>query len=104
MKPGDVRSISWLPPRWRARLAVPVALALAACGGEGPEPAPRGPVIVIAIDTLRADHLGLYGYERETSPRIDALAAEGVVFDHAFATASWTLPSMTSLLTGSTLR
>jgi arylsulfatase A-like enzyme len=75
-------------------------LAAAACAAPAPAPAVQRPVIVIAVDTLRADHLGLYGYERDTSPRLDALAAEGVVFEHAFATASWTLPSMTSLLTG----
>ncbi len=81
-------------------LSVALMLALAACDADVADLAPRGPIIVIAIDTLRADHLGLYGYERDTSPRLDALGAEGVVFDHAFATASWTLPSMTSLLTG----
>jgi len=81
-------------------LSLALALGLAACGVDDPDLAPRGPIIVIAIDTLRADHLGLYGYERDTSPRLDGLAAEGVVFEHAFATASWTLPSMTSLLTG----
>jgi len=57
-------------------------------------------VILISIDTLRADHLGLYGYERPTSPRLDALAAEGVVFEDASSTAPWTLPAHASLLTG----
>ena len=42
-------------------------------------------VIVIVIDTLRPDHLGAYGYERNTSPFIDSLAQEGVVFEHAYA-------------------
>ncbi len=102
MKPYGFRSI--LSPGTGARvplvLPLVLALALTACRTDSPGLAPRGPIIVIAIDTLRADHLGLYGYERETSPRLDSLAAEGVVFEHAFATASWTLPSMTSLLTG----
>jgi len=98
MKSNDSRQTC--PPRPRLRLPLVLSLALAACGSDAPVLAPRGPIIVIAIDTLRADHLGLYGYERDTSPRLDALAAEGAVFEHAFATASWTLPSMTSLLTG----
>lgn len=102
MKPYDSRYISPLRvgPRVPRVSTLVLALALAACGADAPQLAPGGPIILIAIDTLRADHLGLYGYERDTSPRLDALAAEGVVFEHAFATASWTLPSMTSLLTG----
>lgn len=57
-------------------------------------------VIVIAIDTLRADHLGCYGYPLPTSPAIDALARESLVFDRAFAAAIPTMPSFTTLLTG----
>lgn len=56
-------------------------------------------VIFISIDTLRADHLGCYGYERETSPRIDAFAEESVRFEQAFSQASWTLPSHMSMMT-----
>ena len=58
-------------------------------------------VVVISIDTLRADHLGVYGYERFTSPTLDGLAAEGVLFEDASATAPWTLPSHASIFTGS---
>jgi arylsulfatase len=54
---------------------------------------------LIVIDTLRADHLGAYGYPRATSPRIDRLAREGVRFANASATSSWTLPSVASLFT-----
>jgi arylsulfatase A-like enzyme len=57
--------------------------------------------IVILIDTLRADHLGTYGYARPTSPNIDRLAQGSTVFDRAVAQAAWTKPSVTSLLTGS---
>ena len=57
-------------------------------------------LIVISIDTLRADHLGCYGYERATSPAIDAVAAEGVLFEDASAPSPWTKPSHASLLTG----
>lgn len=56
-------------------------------------------VILISIDSLRADHLGTYGYPRDTSPAIDALAASGVVFEDAVSTSSWTLPAHMSLLT-----
>lgn len=56
-------------------------------------------VILIAIDALRADHLGCYGYERQTSPYIDAFAKEGVLFKNCYVQASWTKPSTASLLT-----
>jgi arylsulfatase A-like enzyme len=56
-------------------------------------------VILVSIDTLRADHLGCYGYPYETSPSLDALAREGVLFRHTFSTTSWTLPSHVALLT-----
>jgi arylsulfatase A-like enzyme len=64
--------------------------------------APSGPphVIVYLIDTLRADHLGSYGYARETSRVLDGLAAEGVLFENAFAQSSWTKASVGSLFTG----
>ena len=62
---------------------------------------PEGPnIILISIDTLRADHLGCYGYERETSPNIDRMARQGVLFRNAIAPSSWTLPSHASLFTG----
>ena len=57
-------------------------------------------VVIVAIDTLRADHLGCYGYGRPTSPRIDALAARSVVFEQAISQSPWTLPAFASILTG----
>jgi arylsulfatase A-like enzyme len=63
------------------------------------QPAARPDVILISIDTLRADHLGTYGYGPATSPFIDSLAQRGVVFESAFSNASWTLPSHMSLFT-----
>jgi len=64
-------------------------------------PAPGAPnVVVIVIDTLRADHLGAYGYTRPTSPTLDRLAREGVLFERAFSASSWTVPSHASMLTG----
>jgi len=56
--------------------------------------------VLIAIDTLRRDHLGCYGYKRPVSPNIDKLAAEGVLFERSYSPASWTLPSFTSMFTG----
>jgi arylsulfatase A-like enzyme len=61
---------------------------------------PDGPnVILITIDTLRADHLGAYGYERDTSPNIDKLAEDGVLYENAFSQAPWTYPSLSSIHT-----
>lgn len=57
-------------------------------------------VIFISLDTLRADHLGCYGYARNTSPVIDAWAAESMVFEECIATSSWTLPTHASIFTG----
>ena len=65
---------------------------------EAPSDSPN--VLFIVVDTLRADHLGTYGYERNTSPNIDRLADEGVVFESAFSTSSWTAPSHASMFTG----
>src|SRR3954467_14806550 len=64
-----------------------------------PSPA-DGPVILISIDTLRADHLPIYGYTRIRTPNIDALAAEGTVFEQAWSHAPQTLPAHTSILSG----
>ncbi len=60
----------------------------------------RPSIVVIAVDTLRPDHLGCYGYARLTSPAIDRLAEESLVFDRAFAAGIPTTPSFTTLLTG----
>jgi arylsulfatase A-like enzyme len=57
-------------------------------------------VVVIGIDTLRADHVGAYGYPRPTTPRIDAFAAESVVFETAITQSPWTLPAFASIFTG----
>ena len=57
-------------------------------------------VLLIIVDTLRADHLTEYGYSRATSPNSSALAKRGVLFEDAIATAPWTLPSHASMMTG----
>jgi len=63
-------------------------------------PQDRPNLVLITIDTARADHLGTYGYERPTSPNIDRLAATGVVFDNAFTQSSLSAPSHATILTG----
>ena len=61
----------------------------------------RGPdVILITVDTLRPDHLGCYGYKRDTSPAIDLLAADGVLFENAFTPLNRTVPAIAALMTG----
>lgn len=79
-------------------------LLLAACS-RAPAPLPEGDparpdVVLLSIDTLRSDHLGTYGYERDTSPFLDARAAEGTQFNQSWSPAPWTLPTHGTLLTG----
>ena len=61
---------------------------------------PGDPIVLIVVDTLRADGLGIYGNPRATSPNIDAMASTGVVYTQANSSSSWTLPATASLLTG----
>jgi arylsulfatase A-like enzyme len=63
-------------------------------------PANSPNVLLIVLDTVRADRLSLYGYERSTTPMLERLAERGIRFDEARATAPWTLPSHASMLTG----
>ncbi len=69
-------------------------------------PTPRqhrstGPnLLFVVVDTLRADHLSLYGYGRKTSPNLDGLASQSLIFDRAISQSSWTMPAVASLLTG----
>lgn len=93
--------------RWRfAIILIVVSAAVLAAASAGwrfarTSSAPsNGPIIIICIDTLRADHLPLYGYRNVRTPAIDALAAEGVVFDHAYAHSPQALPSTVSILSG----
>lgn len=62
-------------------------------------PAPKPDVIVILVDTLRADHLGVYGYKRNTSPNIDAFAKDAILFTEYVSQTSWTRTAIASLLT-----
>jgi arylsulfatase A-like enzyme len=75
--------------------ALAVVVALGGCGrGKPPN------LVLITVDTLRPDHLGYAGYARATSPRLDRLASEGVVFTNAVSVSGWTLPSVATILTG----
>ncbi len=76
-------------------------ILLASCGNP---PVRRPNVLLVIIDTLRADHLGCYGYERDTSPTIDSLAAKGTLWMNFQAQAPWTLPATASIFTGLTPR
>jgi len=60
----------------------------------------RPNLILISLDTLRADRLGAYGYNRDTSPIIDSLGRDGAVFENAITVSPWTLPSHVTMLTG----
>ncbi len=83
----------------RTALCAAAAAALAACGGG--DDAPRVErVILVTCDTLRADRLGVYGYDRDVSPRLDAFARECVVFEEAYSCAPMTQPAVASLLSG----
>ena len=57
-------------------------------------------VVLVSLDTVRADHLGAYGYDRDTSPNFDRLAARSLVFDDAISQAAWTLPAHGSMMSG----
>lgn len=89
----------------RFRSTHPVATPVLAAWGD-PVVADAGAVsklptiLLVSIDCLRADHVGAYGYSPPTTPTIDALARESTLFEKAFSTAPWTLPSHMSMLTG----
>jgi arylsulfatase A-like enzyme len=83
-------------------VALVLLLAVTACGGTdsgGAVSAPRPDVVLIVIDTLRADHLGSHGYPRDTTPNIDALAAESTRYARAYSHAPWTTPAVAALMT-----
>jgi hypothetical protein len=105
---GAALLVTWLllgaGARWRRGGAAAGVLAAALAGlalvALPVAVAPRPHVLLISIDTLRADHLGCYGYELPTSPAIDRLAERSVRFEAAFAPEPWTLTSHVSLMTG----
>jgi arylsulfatase A-like enzyme len=97
---------AFVPPTVLSALAAGLAgAALGGCSllepGELPKGDPGQPdIILVSIDTLRADHLGSYGHIRDTSPFMDSLAKSGVRFSFARSASPWTLPSHTTMLSG----
>lgn len=79
-----------------------VAVGLATCSRSAPgggHEEERSSILLVVIDTLRADHLGAYGYVRDTSPNIDALASDSIVFERAMTPMATTLPAHVSIMT-----
>jgi arylsulfatase A-like enzyme len=92
-----------------AALAIAVSLVLGGCTKKADQaeqkPVVRADeswpnVVLISVDTLRPDHLGCYGYERNTSPHVDQLAKEGALFENMISSTSWTLPAHAAMFTG----
>jgi arylsulfatase A-like enzyme len=82
-----------------AAVLVPLAVWPVSCARESVSPGPVDAVVLIVVDTLRADRLSCYGYEGHETPHLDAMAARGARFADTQAVASWTIPSMGALLT-----
>lgn len=113
--------LAWVEPRWRppgtwtvlgavgvaaGGLAWGLAAALpgrdlvAPAAPESAEVEPGPNVLLIVLDTLRADHVGLYGYPRATTPFLDEFGQRATVFENAISSSSWTLPAHATLFTG----
>jgi arylsulfatase A-like enzyme/uncharacterized membrane protein YbhN (UPF0104 family) len=108
-RPGAVLLRAWGSPAVVGALCAALAVTTVlvgrpaeAAGARQRSAAPSGAgnVLVVVVDTLRADHLPMYGYERGHTPNLDAFAQDAIRFDQAFANASWTRPSFASILTG----
>ncbi len=95
MRRIDSSRQSTFHPRAPRLIVLGLLCALLACGVFHN----RLNVVIIGVDTLRADHLGCYGYHRKTSPNIDQLAADGVLFENCIAPSPWTLPSFATVFT-----
>jgi arylsulfatase A-like enzyme len=106
----EAKAWRWIRGANRGLGSIPVCagLALLALGAPSavarwaaPRPAADSPnVLIVLVDTWRADHAGFLGYPRPVSPQLDALTAQGVVFERARAHTGWTKPSVATLLTG----
>jgi arylsulfatase A-like enzyme len=93
----------WLPRFDRRALAIGALssslLLGVGCSGRSSDP-PRPNILLVSIDSLRADHVHSYGYDKETTPNIDQLADSGVRFENMISSASWTVPAHMTMLTG----
>jgi arylsulfatase A-like enzyme len=92
------RTLPWLERIGCIALVVGI-LGLSGCGSK-PEPESRPNIVLIVVDTLRADHLESYGHHRPTSPSIDAFAGSAIRFERAYSSAPWTKPAVASMFTG----
>jgi arylsulfatase len=94
--------VSATTPASSLALVLALAAGLAGCGGGATDirTTAQHNVVVISIDSLRYDHVGAYGYPKPTTPALDALAAQSVVFERAYAPSSFTLQSVAAILTG----
>jgi arylsulfatase A-like enzyme len=90
--------MSVMKPEIRSLLAVAAGILLAVIAGCERQSRPLN-VVIIGVDTVCSDHLSCYGYDRETSPEIDNLAARGTLFENAVSQAPWTLPSFATIFT-----
>jgi len=79
-------------------IALVFAIAVMGCSQERVDPRPS--IVLVVIDTLRADAVSAYGAVEDTTPSFDALASRGLLYEHAYAPSPWTLPSHASLMTG----
>ncbi|NOZ79854.1 MAG: sulfatase [Acidobacteria bacterium] len=99
---GMLRSVAWGAVAWCAGLMVLSsggnAVAGSAIGSSHGSAHPS--ILLVTVDTMRADHLPVYGYGRKTAPYLTSLAKSATVWTRAYSTSSWTVPSVTSLLTG----
>lgn len=113
LRGADMRRGPLTRPGFAALAVLVVALAWTGVARLLPRPAAHAPVatratapanapnlLIIMVDTLRADHLGTYGYAAAKTPHIDGLAAAGMRYAQAFSQASWTRPSVATILTG----
>lgn len=96
--PPSAKARAWVAPV----LLVAIVMIGGLLGRQATDPLPKNApdIVLVSIDTLRADHLPVYGYERDTAPALTRLAADGVVVDQFISHAPWTLPAHASIFTG----
>ncbi len=99
MSRGPASSLLSLWQRRTSTIALVAATLLGGCAASGPEAPPRR-IFLITVDTLRADHTSAYGYPRKTTPGLEQLASQGLLFEHAVTQWPKTGPSFTVMFTG----
>lgn len=92
------RCAATMYPPFGVALLLVGSFCVASCKSYVPECCPN--IVLVTIDTIRTDHMGMYGYDRATTPNVDAWFEEGAVYERAYATTSFTPPSVVSFLTG----